>query len=188
MALSLMKLFKNSNWLSKDIILVVSDGRHDDEGVRVWLEHYHNFVTFNPTTYYFLENPFANLHHNITANYNIFTQNDFVRSGQIRGALSLDFYDEFFSYITICPEGVNGKLPNLDLINTIQRVALYNEKTEPTLFYENDPFVSFLLSFEAMRELSFHYIQLFLFMLRGASGIPSGDHGWFHLFVFFSFF
>lgn len=45
------------------------------------------------------------------------------RSGSIQAGLSLEFPNLYQSAIDILPEGPNGLLANLDLVNTVVRLA-----------------------------------------------------------------
>ena len=44
-------------------------------------------------------------------------------SGSIQAALNLEFSDENVNSFEIAIEGINGQLPNLDLVNTVFRLC-----------------------------------------------------------------
>ncbi|KAI8384158.1 Gaa1-like protein [Blakeslea trispora] len=94
--LSLARLFKRNVYWAKDIILLVAD--HGKLGTQSWLDAYHGSE-----------------------------QGKFVvmpRSGAVQGVINLDFPGtQDYESLGIFFEGVNGQLPNLDLINTIVTVA-----------------------------------------------------------------
>ncbi|CAG8502830.1 1062_t:CDS:10 [Rhizophagus irregularis] len=98
-ALSIGKFFKGYTYWSKDIILLITDG--GEAGVQAWLESYHDHprsaISSTPL---------------------------FLRSGAIQAAINLDFPStNDYKALGIFFEGVNGQLPNLDLINTVIRVC-----------------------------------------------------------------
>ncbi|GES81320.1 GPI transamidase component Gaa1 [Rhizophagus clarus] len=98
-ALSIVKFFKGYTYWSKDIILLITDG--GEVGVQAWLESYHDHprsvISSTPL---------------------------FLRSGAIQAAINLDFPStNDYKALGIFFEGVNGQLPNLDLINTVIRVC-----------------------------------------------------------------
>lgn len=181
LAISLMKHLRGVQWLSKDVILVISDATFGGDSIAEWLYVYHNYMVQEPILYPFRGPPGALYWHNASyAFHQTFSQVDFVRSGQIRGALVLDFYEESTHYIVVSPEGVNGKLPNLDLLNTLDRVAIFSESVHTTLYNEEDPLVkTFFGSQSYFEDLSLQHCQLYAFILRGAMGEPTGNHGFF---------
>ncbi|CAG8450657.1 11126_t:CDS:10 [Ambispora leptoticha] len=87
------------NALGKDIIILITDG--GEAGVQAWLEAYHD----NPRS-------------------DIMSSPLFLRSGAIQAAVNLDLPGtKDYQVLGIFYEGVNGQLPNLDLINTIVRIV-----------------------------------------------------------------
>ncbi|KAI9024469.1 Gaa1-like protein [Phycomyces nitens] len=102
--LSLAKLFKRNVYWSKDIILLVTD--KGLSGTQAWLDAYHG----------------------ITQSKEIdkagFSSVVMPRSGAVQGALNLDFPGtNDYESLGLFFEGVNGQLPNLDLINSIVVIA-----------------------------------------------------------------
>ncbi|KAF1799968.1 Gaa1-like protein [Mucor lusitanicus] len=95
--LSLAKLFKRNVYWAKDVILLVTD--EGTLGTQAWLDAYHG------TT-------------------DEFGSVVMPRSGAVQGVVNLDFPGiQDYETMGIFFEGVNGQLPNLDLINTIVAVA-----------------------------------------------------------------
>lgn len=72
---------KGVNWLSKDILFVVTDERFGNEAAKRWLQEYH----------------FGNQVSNSSSSPN------FLTGGKIRAALSLDFYTNNADSIAISP-------------------------------------------------------------------------------------
>jgi GPI-anchor transamidase subunit GAA1 len=184
LGITIMQHLRTSNWLSKDVIFVVTDGQYEDEGIRAWLHQYHHIMGPYGANYFFFEHALGLIHQNFTSTQTIRDQADFGRAGHIRGAIALDFFEENFTYLILCPEGINGKLPNLDLLNAIDRVASFGESSYTILMNVHDPLVKFLHSWTAIdfRSMPVPLFQFISFVLHGASGVPTGDHGWFHMY------
>ncbi|KAI1808669.1 Glycosylphosphatidylinositol:protein transamidase, GAA1 component [Daldinia bambusicola] len=98
LALALTRYFKRWSLWSKDIILVVPpDSR---AGMQAWVDAYHD--AHDPSHVAPLP----------------------IKSGALQGAIALDYAQEGrFESISIAYDGVNGQLPNLDLINSVVNIA-----------------------------------------------------------------
>ncbi|CEI96236.1 hypothetical protein RMCBS344292_10402 [Rhizopus microsporus] len=104
--LSLAKLFKRNVYWAKDIILLITD--QGKVGTQAWLNAYHGIDEKDEISAIVMP-----------------------RSGAIQGVINLDFPGtQDYEALGIFFEGVNGQLPNLDLINTIVAVA---ERTNPPI-------------------------------------------------------
>ncbi|KAI7871251.1 Gaa1-like protein [Spinellus fusiger] len=102
--LSLAKLFKRNVYWSKDIVLLVTD--NGLVGTQAWLDAYHGIVQSQGN--------------NTTG----FSSIVMPRSGAIQGVVNLDFPGTHdYARLGIFFEGVNGQLPNLDLVNSIVAIA-----------------------------------------------------------------
>lgn len=97
-ALALTRYFKRWSLWSKDIILVVPpDSR---AGTQAWVDAYHDSHDSRLV---------ADLP---------------IKSGALQGALAIDYpQEERFEGVHIVYDGVNGQLPNLDLINSVTNIA-----------------------------------------------------------------
>ena len=83
---------------SKDIIFLITPDT--DSGPQAWISAYHS--THEPLTVDSLS----------------------LKSGALQGAISIDLpFDHRFEKISISYDGINGQLPNLDLVNTAVSVA-----------------------------------------------------------------
>ena len=60
-------------------------------------------------------------------------------SGSIQAALNLEFADEKVNFFEIAIEGINGQLPNLDLVNTVFRLCR-KERIQAALHTEVNSF------------------------------------------------
>ncbi|OQS01627.1 transmembrane protein [Achlya hypogyna] len=109
--MALLRHLGGVKWLAKDVVLLLTDDGPDDgryghsPGVEAWLEDYHN-------------DPFAP--HNAALE---------MHAGVIRAAINLETSgdDHRYNAVGIFGAGVNGQLPNLDMINTVVE-ALENER------------------------------------------------------------
>lgn len=96
------------------------------------------------------------------------------RAGAIQAAINLEFHDPKIGYIDIKIEGLNGQLPNLDLVNLANRIATM-ERIRHTFkgrsqSKKTDPFQNWLHSFETLGSM----------VLTMATGVPTGNHGLYH--------
>ncbi|KAI1454625.1 GPI transamidase component GAA1 [Annulohypoxylon moriforme] len=98
LALALTRYFRRWSLWSKDIILVVPpDSR---AGPQAWVDAYHD--AHDPASVASLP----------------------IKSGALQGAIALDYAQENrFESVHIVYDGVNGQLPNLDLINSVVNIA-----------------------------------------------------------------
>ncbi|KAK3813663.1 MAG: Gaa1-like protein [Linnemannia elongata] len=150
MLLALGKTFKRGSHFSKDIIFVVSDG--EAEGLQAWLKAYHGNEEH---TYERHEEPLS------------------VRSGAIQAALNLDFAGTGdYNALGIFFEGVNGQLPNLDMINTINLISMGIAPVELTLHDELVPYT------DNMTKNYLNSLRKMLYQMKyQAVGTPTGNHG-----------
>ncbi|KAF9318504.1 Glycosyl phosphatidyl inositol protein transamidase complex subunit, partial [Podila horticola] len=140
----------SSSHMSKDIIFVVSDG--DTEGLQAWLKAYHGN---EQNTYERTEEALK------------------VRSGAIQAALNLDFAGTGdYNALGIFFEGVNGQLPNLDMINSIADITASVAPVELTLHDELVPLT------ENVTKNYINSLKRMLYMMKyQAVGTPTGNHG-----------
>ncbi|KAK5625500.1 hypothetical protein RRF57_001216 [Xylaria bambusicola] len=98
LTLTLARYFKRWSLWSKDIILVVPpDSR---AAIQAWVDAYHD--AHDPSTVAALP----------------------IKSGLLQGAVAIDYpHEGRFEGVHIVYDGVNGQLPNLDLINSVNNIA-----------------------------------------------------------------
>ncbi|KAI3319030.1 Glycosylphosphatidylinositol:protein transamidase, GAA1 component [Xylariaceae sp. AK1471] len=98
LALTLARYFKRWSLWSKDIILVIPpDSR---AGIQAWVDAYHDAHDSSKV---------ASLP---------------IKSGALQGAVAIDYpHEGRFEGVHIVFDGVNGQLPNLDLINSVNNIA-----------------------------------------------------------------
>ncbi|KAJ2897846.1 hypothetical protein MKZ38_004359 [Zalerion maritima] len=98
LALTLSRYFKRWSLWSKDIIILLPPDSL--AGPQAWVDAYHD--AHNPSTVSSLP----------------------LKSGALQGAIALDYTHEGrFEAVHIVYDGVNGQLPNLDLINAVSNIA-----------------------------------------------------------------
>lgn len=108
-------------------------------------------------------------------------QNDVLNSGtldatagSIQAAINLEIQNYDIDFIDVKIEGLNGQLPNLDLVNLVQRLTLKegiscghrqtSNKRRSALKSKLDENLSHMISM----------------VLTQATGVPNGNHGLFH--------
>jgi len=109
--LSLAAFLKQYSHWSKDIIFVIGDNHLD--GMHVWLGAYHE-----PSDTSWDVEPLS------------------LTSGVIWTALNIDYPGHSFSHLGIFREGLNGRLPNQDLINSFKAISQYTSNV-PVLLYDH---------------------------------------------------
>ncbi|KAF8643909.1 hypothetical protein AX16_008925 [Volvariella volvacea WC 439] len=169
--LTLAKSLKQHPMWAKDLIFVISDGYL--HGMQAWLSAYYGVPQSN-----LVAEPLA------------------LSSGVIWTALNIDYPGHSFSHLGLFYEGLNGRLPNQDLLNSVQRISrIYT--SVPVTLYDHLDAREFLarrseLEFipqwlpQSMRDSP--QIQRFAFHARNilrhtkyqVRGRPSGVHGLFH--------
>ncbi|KAF9265553.1 Gaa1-domain-containing protein [Marasmius fiardii PR-910] len=112
--LALAKFLKQYSLWAKDLVFVLSDGHLD--GMQAWLSAYHG-----------------------STQSNLFAEPLILSSGVIWTALNIDYPGHSFSHLAIFHEGLNGRLPNQDLLNSFQRIAQYRSGVPVTLYDHLDP-------------------------------------------------
>lgn len=105
LALTLARYFKRWSIWSKDVILLIPDD--STYGPEAWVSAYHSTSTVP------------------TASRNVSALP--IKAGALQGAVALDYpvgpWGKRFNKLDILYDGVNGALPNLDLLNTAVSIA-----------------------------------------------------------------
>jgi len=157
-AVSIMKALAEVQWLSKDVLLVLTPAAHGDTGLTQWLEEYHR--------------PSALDQHG--------SDRVMFRSGLIRAAVVLDVTANSMDHLKLSLHGVNGALPNLDLVNTMDRLTRFVEHRSVVLFEGEEPLAVWLWGMLSritdVVDVPYHAMGAAMFMLRSAIGVPTGDH------------
>uniref|UniRef100_A0A2K6KAW2 GPI-anchor transamidase component GPAA1 n=1 Tax=Rhinopithecus bieti TaxID=61621 RepID=A0A2K6KAW2_RHIBE len=144
--LALAAHFRGQIYWAKDIIFLVTE--HDLLGTEAWLEAYHDV--------------------NVTGMQSSPLQG---RAGAIQAAVALELSSDVVTSLDVAVEGLNGQLPNLDLLNLFQ-----------TFCQKGACCARFRLQPQDWTSLDgpLQGLQtLLLMVLRQASGRPHGSHGLF---------
>ncbi|XP_031525724.1 glycosylphosphatidylinositol anchor attachment 1 protein isoform X5 [Papio anubis] len=146
--LALAAHFRGQIYWAKDIIFLVTE--HDLLGTEAWLEAYHDV--------------------NVTGMQSSPLQG---RAGAIQAAVALELSSDVVTSLDVAVEGLNGQLPNLDLLNLFQTfcqkgglLCTLQGKLQPQDWTSLDGPLQGLQT-------------LLLMVLRQASGRPHGSHGLF---------
>eukprot|EP01087_Luapelamoeba_hula_P018299 TRINITY_DN5879_c0_g1_i3.p1 TRINITY_DN5879_c0_g1~~TRINITY_DN5879_c0_g1_i3.p1 ORF type:complete len:681 (-),score=84.37 TRINITY_DN5879_c0_g1_i3:1-2043(-) len=161
--LSLLSHIQNKMWRHKEFIPLFTDGRFGHIGLKEWLTTYN---TPRPNTPLFS----PHLQPPLYGNYSTF----FQRSGQLLAALHINFTVPPSKFI-IKSQGINGQLPNLDLINTSQRNG---RRTNVNLVLSTET-VDQLLPPALKNAIPSRHLNMYNFALELAAGVPTSDHGLF---------
>ncbi|CCM02082.1 uncharacterized protein FIBRA_04159 [Fibroporia radiculosa] len=169
--MALAAFLKNHSLWAKDLIFVISDGYL--EGMQAWTAAYHG-----------------------NRQSNLWTEPLDLYSGVIWTALSIDYPGHSFSHLGVFYEGLNGRLPNQDLINSFQLISKYtggvpvvvHDQLDPHEFpsrrYELNGLLSWLFDFIKNHKHLSEYVYRARNVLRHvgyqARGRASGTHGLMH--------
>ncbi|KAG6332043.1 hypothetical protein ID866_7046 [Astraeus odoratus] len=172
LVLSLAAFLKNYSLWAKDIIFVIGDGYLD--GMHAWLNAYHGVIPPNLAT--------DLLDH---------------ASGVIWTALNIDYSGHSFSHLGIFFEGLNGRLPNQDLINSARLISHYTggvpfvvyDHLEPNEFphrWEEASILAhapeFIRQSPQLMDFEYRAKNIGRHVSYQARGKPSGAHGLYHRF------
>lgn len=152
-------LTRYPHW-AKDLVFVISDGYLD--GMQAWLSSYHG-----------------------TSQSNLRAEPLEHSSGVIWTAVNVDYPSHSFSHIGLFYEGLNGRLPNLDLMNTTHRggvpLVLHDDVespfSPPTHAGQDHWRVLVAKEIHAYIQRARHLLRYFSYHVVGR---PSGVHGLFH--------
>ncbi|KAM6143044.1 glycosylphosphatidylinositol anchor attachment 1 protein [Phoenicopterus ruber ruber] len=146
--LALAAYFRGQIYWAKDIIFLVNE--HDLLGMEAWLEAYHDV--------------------NVTEVRSAGTPG---RAGAIQAAVALELSSDVVTSFDVAVEGLNGQLPNLDLLNLFHAFCQKNGLLCTIQGKLQRPDGDSLPAYA-------HSLQtLLLMVLAQASGQPRGDHGLF---------
>ncbi|KAL1203324.1 hypothetical protein V5N11_029212 [Cardamine amara subsp. amara] len=113
---SLFSLLSRVTWLSKDIIWLVADSRYGDyRPVAAWLAEYHT--------------PSFKVSDQLKCD-ELNTADNFRRAGTVAAALVLKVdgrSERFEDILSIYADASNGQMPNLDLINVVNYLAVHRQ-------------------------------------------------------------
>ncbi|XP_063237453.1 glycosylphosphatidylinositol anchor attachment 1 protein [Bacillus rossius redtenbacheri] len=150
----LAKFFRRQKYWAKDVIFLVTE--HEQLGMQAWLEAYHRTSCGRP---------------------GVLDHGDMMgRGGAIQAAINLELHSEKIGHVDVKVEGLNGQLPNLDLVNLVHRLCSkegvrHTFKNRDNLNHRNP-----------VKEWLYHLKTLMAMVSTQATGVPNGNHGLFHRF------
>ncbi|KAF9791259.1 Gaa1-domain-containing protein, partial [Thelephora terrestris] len=168
--LSLAAFLNQYSFWSKDLIFLIPDGYM--EGMQAWASAYHGHQQSS-----------------------VYAEPLQLTSGVIWTALNIDYPGHSFSHLGIFWEGLNGRLPNQDLLNSFHIISR-NTGGVPVLLYDNydpddnnwgDPLPllwlpSILKNNGRVKDYVYRARNLLRHVSYQARGHPSGIHGLLHQF------
>ncbi|XP_043786986.1 glycosylphosphatidylinositol anchor attachment 1 protein [Apis laboriosa] len=152
--LAFAKFCRKQKYWAKDIIFLITE--HEQLGIQAWLDAYHGVIS---------------------GNEGVLLSGDLPgRAGSIQAAINLELHSMKISSIDVKIEGLNGRLPNLDLFNLAQNMITKEGIRQ-----------SFQRRFDVKYKNKFknwwyHFNTLLMMITSQATGIPTGNHGLFHRF------
>jgi len=149
--LALAKHFREQPYWAKDIIFLISE--HEQLGVAAWLEAYHKHTRGHGV-----------LDAGVLS----------ARAGQIQAAVNIELSSIPVSHVDIRIEGLNGQLPNLDLVNLAHRLC-GRERVRHTFKQRVDH-----LEPDSVPGYIYSLTTLLHMVSSQATGVSSGNHGLFH--------
>ncbi|CAG9792853.1 unnamed protein product [Diatraea saccharalis] len=186
--LAFAQFARSQKYWAKDLIFLVTE--HEQLGMQAWLEAYHGLQSDTKTFYMSLGsfwqpgNPSLDFS-KIEASLNLASNHEKClnpgklrgRSGSIQAAINLEFHTPKIKYIEVKVEGLNGQLPNLDLVNLVHRLCV---KSGINRSYKNS------YSWIKARSKTDEWLSGIWTMMGMVSaqiaGVPNGNHGLFHRF------
>ncbi|XP_069676493.1 glycosylphosphatidylinositol anchor attachment 1 protein [Periplaneta americana] len=152
--LALAKFFRRQKYWAKDVIFLVTE--HEQLGVQAWLEAYHKASC---------------------GRSGVLDHGDMMgRGGAIQAAINLELHAEKIGYIDVKIEGLNGQLPNLDLVNLVHRMCSKEGVRHTFKNRENSNYR------DSFKEWQHSFKTLMAMVTTQATGVPNGNHGLFHRF------
>ncbi|KAJ8869287.1 hypothetical protein PR048_030860 [Dryococelus australis] len=137
---------------AKDVIFLVTE--HEQLGMQAWLEAYHRTTCGRP---------------------GVLDHGDMMgRGGAIQAAINLELHAEKIGHVDVKVEGLNGQLPNLDLVNLVHRMC---SKEGVRHTFKNKDNVNYR---SPVKEWVYQLKTLMAMVTAQATGVPNGNHGLFH--------
>ncbi|XP_045455968.1 glycosylphosphatidylinositol anchor attachment 1 protein [Melitaea cinxia] len=156
--LAFAQFARPQKYWAKDIIFLITE--HEQLGMQAWLEAYHGLQRDSASFYTSLDPGTLK-----------------GRSGSIQAAINLEFHTPKFKYIEVKIEGLNGQLPNLDLVNLVHKLCV---KSGIHHSYKNS--YSWIRTRNKMDEWVNGIWTMLGMVSAQIAGVPNGNHGLFHRF------
>ncbi|XP_034826560.1 glycosylphosphatidylinositol anchor attachment 1 protein [Maniola hyperantus] len=186
--LAFAQFARPQKYWAKDIIFLITE--HEQLGMQAWLEAYHGLKResscFYSTLGSFWQPGGSGLDlGKLTKSFEWITDHNKCldpgvlkgRSGSIQAAINLEFHTPKFKYVEVKVEGLNGQLPNLDLVNLVHKLCL---KSGIHHSYKNS--YSWTRKHHHMDEWVNNIWTMLGMVSTQIAGVPNGNHGLFHRF------
>ncbi|KAF7965267.1 hypothetical protein HWV62_44721 [Athelia sp. TMB] len=178
--MALAKFLRGYSLWAKDLVFVIGDGHLD--GMHAWLSAYHGVS--QPSAYLACSRVTFKL-----TQFRADMKSDHLKlsSGVIWTALNIDYPGHSFSHLGIFFEGLNGRLPNQDLLNSLHVIAqrarvpvvTYDHISPPELPNSLPSFLRENPTFKQYTESARNVLRHVGYEARGGG---SGVHGLLHQF------
>ncbi|KAI5641223.1 gaa1-like, GPI transamidase component domain-containing protein [Phthorimaea operculella] len=99
------------------------------------------------------------------------------RAGSIQAAINLEIHEPKIKYIEVKVEGLNGQLPNLDLVNLVHKLC-----TKSMIHHSYKNSYSWIGHRNKMDEWKNGLMTMLGMVTTQLAGVPNGNHGLFHRF------
>ncbi|XP_023934325.1 glycosylphosphatidylinositol anchor attachment 1 protein [Bicyclus anynana] len=181
--LAFAQFARPQNYWAKDIIFLITE--HEQLGMQAWLEAYHGLQQ-ETSTFYTSLGSFWQTGFDFGKPPQIFEwlMTDHSksldpgvlkgRSGSIQAAINLEFHTPKFKYIEVKVEGLNGQLPNLDLVNLAHKLCVLSDIHHS---YQNS--FTWLRSRNNIDEWVYSIGTMLKMSAAQVTGVPNGNHGLF---------
>ncbi|XP_050667812.1 glycosylphosphatidylinositol anchor attachment 1 protein [Leptidea sinapis] len=187
--LAFAEFARPKKYWAKDIIFLVTE--HEQLGMQAWLEAYHGLQSDSGTFYTnlgsFQKPPLINFKKFTKSklkDFNWFDRSRCLdpgtlkgRSGAIQAAINLEFHTPKIRYVEVKVEGLNGQLPNLDLVNLVHKLCV---KSGIHHSYKNS--YSWLRKGRGTSTWRDGVSTMLGMVTAQIAGVPNGNHGLFHRF------
>ncbi|KAL0861754.1 hypothetical protein ABMA27_009230 [Loxostege sticticalis] len=185
--LAFAQFARPQKYWAKDLIFLITE--HEQLGMQAWLEAYHGLHNDAETFYTSL----GGFWKPGTPSWDfgkigsVFNWGDHKkcldpgklkgRSGSIQAAINLEFHVPNIKYIEVKVEGLNGQLPNLDLVNLVHKLCV---KSGIHHSYKNS--YSWIRNRNKMDDWMNSVWTMLGMVSTQIAGVPNGNHGLFHRF------
>lgn len=145
--------FLGQKYWAKDIIFLVTD--QEQLGMQAWLEAYHKS--------------------DVSSSSAILNCGDLeARAGSIQAAINLELQSFDLNHIDVKIEGLNGQLPNLDLVNLVQRLSTKEG------FISGHRQTTNIKRYGGASTWADNFRHMISMILTQSAGVPNGNHGLFY--------
>ncbi|XP_017963993.1 glycosylphosphatidylinositol anchor attachment 1 protein [Drosophila navojoa] len=153
--LTFAEFARRKNYWAKDLVFLVTE--QEQLGMQAWLEAYHD----------------GDKKYDTSSSY-LVPGNLPARAGALQAAVNIEVEDLEIDYVDVKIEGLNGKLPNLDMFNLVQRIMAREGVTSG---YKQAPRKKRRTNYSTYEQ---NLRQMLAMLSAQTSGVPSGNHGLFH--------